>query len=109
MDYFSRIDDDHLTDAACLLQLVDRTSFTTSNAIFAVSSDTEKATNPEFIKTVKTALFALQTGPPLSISIEQKCCAIFKLAKQLPNLSSTKKDGGKKRIYWLFVLVTFAM
>ena len=97
MDYFSRIDDDHLTDAACLLQLVDRTSFSTSNAIFAVSSDTEKATNPECIKTVKTALFALQTGEPLSISIEQKCCAIFKLAKQLPNLSSKKKDGGKKK------------
>ena len=97
MDYFSRIDDDHLTDAAYLLQLVDRTSFSTSNAIFAVSSDTGKATNPECIKTVKTALFALQIGGPLSISIEQKCCAIFKLAKQLPNLSSKKKDGGKKK------------
>ena len=59
MDYFSSIDDDDLTNAAYLLQLVDRISFSASNAIFAVSSDTGKGTNPDCIRTVNTALFAL--------------------------------------------------
>ena len=99
MEYFSSIDDDDLTNAAYLLQIVDRISFSASNAIFAVSSDTCKATNPDCIKIVNTALFALRTGPPLSFTVEQKCYVISKLAKRLPNLTPRKKDGGKKDLF----------
>ena len=94
MDYLSTIDDDDLTNAAHLLRLVNRASFTTSNAIFSVSCNWSKSSAIEPIKTVDTALFSLRTGPPLILSIEEQCYLILQLAKKLPNLTPKKEKDG---------------
>ena len=94
MDYLSTIDDDDFTNAAHLLRLVNRASFTTSNAIFSVSGNWSKSSAIESIKTVDTALFSLRTGPPLIFSIEEQCYLILQLAKKLPNLTPKKDKKG---------------
>ena len=94
MDYLSTIDDDDLINTAHLLRLVNRPSFTTSNAIFSVSCNWSKSTAIDCIKTVDTALFSLRTGPPLILSIEEQCYLILQLAKKLPNLTPKKEKDG---------------
>ena len=94
MDYLSTIDDDDLINAAHLLRLVNRASFTTSNAIFSVSCNCSKSSAIDCIKTVDTALFSLRTGPPLILSIEEQCYLILQLAKKLPNLTPKKEKDG---------------
>ena len=93
MDYISSIDDDDLKDAAYLLQLVCRPSFTTSNAIYAVSSDKPKAKSEVNINIVDTLVFSLTTSGTIPVlSLKEKCYEIHKLVEKLPNLMITE-DG----------------
>ena len=56
MESASSIDDKYLADAARLLQLVDRPSFRTANAIFAVTTNRFISNSIDAIKTVETIL-----------------------------------------------------
>ena len=89
-------DDDHLGKAARLLQLVDRPSFRTANAIFAVTTNSFISNSIDAIKTVESILSFLRLNVDLNLSIEQRCHAILKLVVKLPNLSPKKNDEGKK-------------
>ena len=92
MDYVSTVKDDHLKDAAYLLQLVGRPAFTTSSAIYAVSLDELKSRSSEAIQTVKVILFTI--GFSTYLGTNERCYAIMKLVKKLPNLTPKKKNGG---------------
>ena len=92
MDYVSTVKDDHLKDAAYLLQLVGRPAFTTSSAIYAVSLDELKSQSSEAIQTVKVILFTISLSTYLGTN--KRCYAIMKLVKKLPNLTPKKKNGG---------------
>ena len=64
-----------------------------------VTFDTGKATSPRIVLQQSKWFYNLhsfQTSSSLSSSVQQKCCAIFKLAKRLSHLTSMKKGGGKK-------------
>ena len=45
---------------------------------------------------IKSVLSFLRTSIDLNYSIEQRCHAILKLVKKLPNLTPKKKDKGRK-------------
>ena len=96
MESASSIDDKYLADAARLLQLVDRPSFRTANAIFAVTTNSFVSNSIDAIKTVEAILSFLRVSDDLNLSIEQRCHAILKLVVQLPNLSPKKNDEWKK-------------
>ena len=96
MESASTIDNDHLAKAARLLQLVDRPSFRTANAIFAVTTNSFVSNSIDAIKTVESILSFLRVSIDLNLSIEQRCQAILKLVVKLPNLSPKKKDEWKK-------------
>ena len=96
MESASTLDNDHLAKAARLLQLVDRPSFRTANAIFAVTLNSFISNSNDAIKTVESVLSFLRTSIDLNYSIEQRCHAILKLVKKLPNLTPKKNDEGRK-------------
>ena len=96
MTSVSTRDDDHLGKAACLLQLVDRPSFRTANAIFAVTTNSFVSNSIDAIKKVESILSFLRISVDLNLSIEERCHDILKLVIKLPNLSPKKNDEGKK-------------